>query len=60
MAAPKTKHLNHLSLFDLFIQYATEEQQVEFFFDIKWPQGFICPNCEHCHYTYYAARHIYE
>lgn len=60
MAAPKTKHLKHLSLFDLFIQYATEEQQVEFFFDIKWPQGFICPNCGHCHYTYYAARHIYE
>lgn len=60
MPAPITKHLKHLSILDLNRLYATEEQQIEFFFYLKWPEGFICPKGAHIHSTYYAAHHIYE
>lgn len=50
----------HLSLIDIFSIYSTEESQIQFFFDMKWSNGFICPSCGHIHFSYYSFKAIYE
>lgn len=47
---PQNKNISrkHVSLFDIFLNFITLESQIKFFFQFKWPNGFICPICG-CH-----------
>lgn len=40
--------------------FATKEAQVDFFFQFKWPDGFVCPVCGCPHYSFLSYRQIYE
>lgn len=60
MSQPKAISRKHLSLICLFTMYSTPQSQIQFFFDLKWPNGFVCPHCGHTHCTYYSAKGIYE
>lgn len=59
---PQSKAISrkHLSLIDIFTLYSTPQSQIQFFFDLKWPNGFVYPHCGYTHYTYYSAKGIYE
>lgn len=45
MSQPKAISRKHLSLICLFTMYSTPQSQIQFFFDLKWPNGFVCPHC---------------
>jgi hypothetical protein len=39
-----------LTLKNFHTKYGTEEQCFNALFNLKWPNGFICPNCGHTSY----------
>ncbi|MBD0379017.1 transposase [Paenibacillus sedimenti] len=39
----------NMSLEQFQCQYSTEDACAKYVFHIKWPNGFICPRCEHRH-----------
>jgi transposase-like protein len=50
---------NEQSAFDEFRnQYSKEEDCVQALFDIKWPDGFHCPRCEHPHAYLISTRRL--
>lgn len=43
------------SLVDFINNFGSEDKQIKFFFDIKWPNGFSCDKCN-CHEHYVVKR----
>lgn len=60
MSQPKNRSRKHLSIPDLYSMFATKQVQVDFFFQFKWPDGFVCPVCGCTHYSFSSNRQIYE
>jgi len=47
--------------FDEFIkQFATEEQCREYLYNLRWPNGFVCPKCNEQTKAWLKARNVYE
>ncbi|MGR5239251.1 transposase, partial [Vibrio alfacsensis] len=49
-----------ISIHKFMSEYGTEKQCQNRLFEIRWPNGFICPNChsrKHCHLN---SRSIYQ
>lgn len=49
-----------LSLIEFFSQYGTDQQCRQILFDMRWPQGFICPKCGHKFYCEIDNRKVYQ
>ncbi len=41
-------------------QFGTEEQCEEFLSRMRWPNGFVCPNCGHDDGSYLEPRRLYQ
>ena len=51
----------YMSRADFICQYYSNlENCRQFFFDMKWPDGFVCPNCGHTHYYFMPSRNLYR
>ena len=40
---------DRLSLEEFEARFQTEEDCADYLYQVKWPQGFICPRCGHNH-----------
>lgn len=49
-----SKYIKHkprkLSLIEVTKRFSDENNLINFFFDIAWPQGFLCEKCGRVHY----------
>mgnify|MGYP001005059578 CR=1 FL=1 len=41
-------------------RFGTDDQCRDFLFKLRWPKGFVCPNCEHDDAQYLAPRRLYQ
>ena len=41
-------------------RFGTEEQCEQFLFKLRWPKGFICPNCQHDDGSFIRTRRLYQ
>ncbi len=48
------------SLVELFDEYGTEDQCRQSLFDWKWPEGFICPECQSSSFCTLKCRNVYQ
>lgn len=60
MGKNKIQFQKGYSLSELFKQYSTVEQCETTLFNLKWPDGFICPRCESKSYCKLKSRKIYQ
>ena len=60
MAKNQIQFQKGLSLMEFLSQYGTEEQCHDALFEWRWPQGFVCPNCEHTGHCEIASRGVYQ
>ncbi|WP_460881389.1 transposase, partial [Pseudaeromonas pectinilytica] len=49
MARNKVQFQKSMSIYTFIQRYGDEAQCQQRLFDIRWPQGFQCPNCGHTH-----------
>ena len=54
------KQYQAINLLDFQKKYQTEEDCEKRLFDLRWPQGFECPNCGHQGYYYVKKRKLYQ
>ncbi len=40
--------------------FGTDQQCRDFLFKLRWPKGFVCPNCEHDDAQFLAPRRLYQ
>ena len=60
MAKNQVQFQRGLSLPRFLKQYGTEEQCRDALFQWRWPEGFVCPECEHTGYCEIAGRNLYQ
>ncbi len=48
------------SLPDFFEKYGTEAQCRQALFDWRWPNGFVCPECDHTHHCLLNTNQLYQ
>ena len=47
-------------LFDFQKKFSTERRCHDFLFKQRWPDGFVCPRCQHKHYSFVSKRKLYQ
>ena len=58
---PKRKtHKSKLSIIDFQKKFNTEDKCREFLFELRFPQGFVCPECSCTEYYHIQKRHTYQ
>jgi hypothetical protein len=60
MPINKVQHQKGYSMFDLMENYGTEEQCESALFKWRWPQGFVCIECQHKGYCYLINRKLFQ
>lgn len=49
-----------ISLIEWQQRFGTEEACIDTLFRVRWPDGFICPECGTKKYSYINPRHVYQ
>ena len=49
-----------LALHEFMAEYGTEEQCREALFRLRWPNGFVCPECGETSYCELKSRKLYQ
>ena len=49
-----------LSFIEFMKRFQTEKQCRDFLFQLRWPEGFVCPRCTHTKYYYIKSRHLHH
>ncbi|MBU0943572.1 MAG: IS1595 family transposase [Proteobacteria bacterium] len=60
MAKNKIQFQAGLSLKDFLAQFGTEDQCRQVLFELRWPQGFVCPECGHTGYCELKSRKLFQ
>lgn len=60
MAKNKIQFQRGLSLTEFLSQYGAEQQCHDAFFRMRWPAGFICPECGYTKYCQIRSRKVYQ
>ena len=60
MAKNPVQFQKGLSLPDFLSRYGTEAQCREALFQLRWPNGFVCPDCGNKTYCELSRRHLYQ
>ena len=60
MCKNKIQFQSGYSLVELFRDYGTEEQCAEALFNLRWPDGFQCPDCGCDRYCVIKTRRLYQ
>jgi len=56
----RTKCTEPMSLLDFQKRFATDEACTQHLFKVQWPDGFVCPKCEHTKYYWIKGRSLYQ
>jgi len=48
------------SLFDWQKRFSTEQDCIEALIEVRWPDGFVCPNCSYNKAYFIATRDLYQ
>lgn len=51
---------NEMNLLEFQERFGSEEQCLQYLFEKRWPEGFVCPRCEGSEYYYHRPRQLYE
>ena len=54
------KSYQEISLIDFQKKYQTEEDCEKRLFELRWPEGFMCPRCGHQEYYFVSERKLYQ
>ena len=60
MAKNKVQFQKSMNIHAFIKRYGSEDLCQQRLFDIRWPQGFRCPNCGHNHYCKLHSRSVYQ
>jgi ribosomal protein L37AE/L43A len=60
MAKNKVQFQKGLSVGAFLSMYGTEKQCYEALFRMRWPEGYICPECGHRGFCYIEKRKVYQ
>jgi len=50
----------NFDLFEFQRKFPTERRCHIFLFKQRWPDGFVCPKCQHKHYSFISTRNLYQ
>ena len=60
MARNRVQFQKGYSLVQFMDEYGTEEKCTEAVFRWRWPNGFVCPRCEHTGHWRHQSRALYQ
>jgi len=60
MSINKVQQQKGFSMFDLIEHYGTEDQCEAALFKWRWPQGFVCKECQSTDYCRLNKRKLYQ
>ena len=60
MAKNPVQFQKGLSLSSFLLKYGTEERCSQALFDLRWPQGFVCPNCSNTTFCKLRSRKVFQ
>ena len=60
MTVYTNSEVKRVNLIEFQAKYGTEEQCRQHLFEARWPEGFICPRCNHVRYYNVASRGLYH
>ena len=60
MAKNPVQFQKGLSLSDFLRSYGTQQQCEQALYQWRWPDGFVCPNCEHRSHCSLKSRNLYQ
>ena len=60
MAKNKVQFQKSMNIHAFIQRYGSEDLCLQRLFDIRWPQGFRCPNCGHTHHCKLHSRSVYQ
>lgn len=60
MAKNKVQFQKSMTIHAFMNKFGSEAQCRSQLFRIRWPNGFICPNCGHTHYSELHSRPLYQ
>ena len=60
MAKNKVQFQKSMDIHAFIQRYGSEDLSQQRLFNIRWPQGFQCPNCGHIHFCKLHSRAIYQ
>lgn len=49
-----------MSLFEFHQRFPTHKECAEHLFNLRWPDGFICPRCNSKQYSFHTTRFLYQ
>ena len=60
MARNRVQFQKGYSLVQFMDEYGSEEKCTEALFRWRWPNGFVCPRCEHTRHWRHESRALYQ
>ena len=60
MARNRVQFQAGLSLPDFLEHYGSEQKCHDALVKMRWPEGFVCPECGESRHSYYAARRLFQ
>ena len=60
MARNRVQFQKGYSLVQFMDEYGSEEKRTEALFRWRWPNGFVCPRCEHTGHWRHQSRALYQ
>ena len=60
MARNRVQFQKGYSLVQFMDEYGTEEKCTQALFRWRWPNGFVCPRCEHTGHWRHQSRALYQ
>lgn len=56
----RKNHKSKMSIIDFQEKFSTDDKCREFLFNLRYPQGFVCPKCGCTEYYHIKKRHTYQ
>ena len=50
----------NINFFQFQHKFSTDFKCYKYLFNQRWPNGFICPKCEHDKYSYHSTRRLFQ
>ncbi|KAA3662413.1 MAG: IS1595 family transposase [Calditrichaeota bacterium] len=51
---------NEITFFKFQRKFSTELRCLKYLFKQRWPNGFICPKCQHNRYSFHTSRKLFQ
>ena len=50
----------NITFFQFQRKFSTDLRCYKYLFNHRWPDGFICPRCQHSQYSFHSTRNLYQ